>query len=133
VFAKASLALPRRLILVSGSVTAGVRVITATPTRFVGVRDYRRSTICPPGGGDADMGRFKRVIDILDEAIGGPDTSFAAHGPFWRGVTRDDFVKLDVMHRDLLVVGDGAASNVIKALRGQARYGARLHGARGGP
>jgi photosystem II stability/assembly factor-like uncharacterized protein len=72
------------------------------------------------------MGRFKRVVDILDEAIGGPDASFAAHGPFWRGVTRDEFVKLDVMHRDLLVVGDGAASNLIKALRGQAPFGEDL-------
>ena len=69
------------------------------------------------------MGRFKRVVDILDEAIGGPEASFAAHGPFWREVTRDDFVTLKVENRDLLVVGDGAASNLVKALKGEAPFG----------
>ena len=30
------------------------------------------------------MGRFERVTSILDEAVGGPEASFANHGPFWR-------------------------------------------------
>jgi hypothetical protein len=30
------------------------------------------------------MNRFERVIQILDNAIGGPDASIGAHGAFWR-------------------------------------------------
>jgi hypothetical protein len=40
----------------------------------------------------ANVNRFERVIQILDEAIGGPDVGIAAHGAFWRGLTRDQFV-----------------------------------------
>lgn len=72
------------------------------------------------------MGRFTRVATILDEAVGGPDASFASHGPFWRGLTRDEFIKLKVINRDLLVVGDGPASNLVKALKGEALFGEDL-------
>mgnify|MGYP001228323034 CR=1 FL=1 len=40
---------------------------------------------------------FRRVCDILDEAIGGPGVSIAVHGAFWRGVTRDEFVAKTVL------------------------------------
>jgi hypothetical protein len=36
--------------------------------------------------------RFQRVREILDEAVGGPGGSIGAHGTFWRGLTRDQFV-----------------------------------------
>ena len=68
------------------------------------------------------MGRFERVTSILDEAVGGPEASFANHGPFWREKTRDQFVALRVRGKVLLVVGDGAGSNLVKALRGQEPF-----------
>ncbi|MHC9297122.1 YCF48-related protein [Mycobacterium sp. LTG2003] len=73
------------------------------------------------------MNRFQRVIDILDESIGGPDAGFAGHGPFWRGLTRDDFVAFKVFGvHSLLVVGDGAASNLVRSLRGEFPFGEDL-------
>ena len=64
------------------------------------------------------MTRYQRVIQILDTAIGGPQANIGAHGPFWRGLTRDQFVVKNVFGRDLLVLRDGAGSNLIKALNG---------------
>jgi hypothetical protein len=31
------------------------------------------------------MDRYKRVIEILDNAIGGPNLNIGIHGAFWRG------------------------------------------------
>lgn len=72
------------------------------------------------------MTGFQRVIDILDRSIGGPDVGIAAHGAFWRGLTRDQFVTHKVFNRELLVVGRGADSNLVKSLRGEAPFGADL-------
>jgi hypothetical protein len=58
------------------------------------------------------MNRFERVVQILDEAIGGPGTSIRAHGTFWRGLTRDQFVALEVFDRSLIVIGRGGDSNL---------------------
>ncbi len=72
------------------------------------------------------MDRLQRVIDILDAAIGGPDVNIAMHRAFWRGLSRDQFVAKKVLGLDLLVVGDGRASNLVKALRGEPPFGADL-------
>jgi photosystem II stability/assembly factor-like uncharacterized protein len=72
------------------------------------------------------MTRFERVIQILDEAIGGPGVNIAVHGAFWRGITRDVFVAKKVQGLDLLVLGDGAGSNIVKALKGQSPFGQDL-------
>jgi hypothetical protein len=72
------------------------------------------------------MTRFERVIQILDDAIGGPGVNIAVHGAFWRGVTRDQFVVKQVQGLDLLVVGNGIASNLVKALKGESPFGADL-------
>jgi photosystem II stability/assembly factor-like uncharacterized protein len=73
------------------------------------------------------MNRFERVIEILDESVGGPEASFAAHGPFWRGMTRDEFVAFKVFNtHQLLVVGDGAGSNLVRSLKGEAPFGEDL-------
>jgi hypothetical protein len=72
------------------------------------------------------VGRFQRVLEILDEAIGGPDADIGVHGPFWRGLTREQFVTKQVRQRSLLTVGDGAGSNLVRALRGEAPFGADL-------
>lgn len=72
------------------------------------------------------MNRFERVIQILDDAIGGPDATIGAHGAFWRGLTRDAFVATNVFGLDLIVVGQGASSNLVKALKGESPFGADL-------
>jgi photosystem II stability/assembly factor-like uncharacterized protein len=70
------------------------------------------------------MTRYERVQQILDESIGGPDTRIGVHGAFWRGKTRDVFVAMQVSNRQLLIVGDGAGSNLVKALKGEVPFGA---------
>jgi hypothetical protein len=80
-------------------------------------------TTTPQG---VSMNRFERVIQILDNAIGGPDASIGAHGTFWRGLTRDEFVVTKVFERDLVVVGQGASSNLVRALKGEAPFGSDL-------
>ena len=62
------------------------------------------------------MTRFDHVKEILDAAVGGKNIH--AHGPFWRGLSRDAFVAKVVFGEQLLVVGDAANSNLSKALRG---------------
>jgi hypothetical protein len=78
----------------------------------------------PPDNGSAVMGRYQEVIDILDASVGG-SASFVGgpHGAFWRNQTRDQFVLLMVLGQKLLVLGDGAGSNLVKALLGQAPFG----------
>jgi photosystem II stability/assembly factor-like uncharacterized protein len=72
------------------------------------------------------MGRFQQVREILDAAIGGPDVEIGVHKAFWRGLTREQFVTKKVVGRPLLVVGDGAASNLVRSLKGEAPFGADL-------
>ncbi len=69
----------------------------------------------------ATTGRFSHVLEILDAAVGGG--TFGAHGPFWRGKTRDQLVQQNVFGKQLLVVGNGRDSNLVHALRGQAPFG----------
>ncbi|QDV81758.1 ferritin-like domain-containing protein [Stieleria magnilauensis] len=70
--------------------------------------------------------RFDRVIEILDESIGGPGETIGVHGAFWRNKTRDEFVGLSVRGLELIDLNNGAGSNLIKALRGEAPFGADL-------
>jgi photosystem II stability/assembly factor-like uncharacterized protein len=72
------------------------------------------------------MTRFERVVQILDTAIGGPGVNIGVHGAFWRGITRDVFVAKKVQGLDLLVLGNGAGSNLVKALKGQSPFGQDL-------
>ena len=72
------------------------------------------------------MNQYERVIRILDDSIGAPDVGIAAHGAFWRGLKRDEFIAIKVFNYDLVVVGDGASSNLVKALKGQAPFGKNL-------
>jgi photosystem II stability/assembly factor-like uncharacterized protein len=72
------------------------------------------------------MTRFERVIQILDTAVNGPTAPVGFHGAFWRGITRDQFVAKKIFGLDLLAVGNGAGSNLIKALKGQSPFGADL-------
>lgn len=72
------------------------------------------------------MGRYQKIIDILDKAVGGSAASVGAHGPFWRGKTLEQFVAAVVFGQKLLSPGDGKGSNLIKALRGEAPFGADI-------
>ena len=69
---------------------------------------------------------FKQVIDILDASVGGPSAPVGAHGAFWRGLTRDQFVQKRVFGRALVALGDSAASNLAKALKGEAPFGSDI-------
>lgn len=72
------------------------------------------------------MTRYEHIIEILDNSIGGPAVEIGVHRAFWRGLTRDQFVVKRVRALDLVVVGDGANSNLVKALKGEAPFGADL-------
>ncbi|MEB3030101.1 hypothetical protein [[Mycobacterium] nativiensis] len=69
---------------------------------------------------------FHDVVKILDESVGGPDADVASHGPFWRDVTRDQFVAMKVGGRMLVALGDGARSNLVLSLKGEAPFGSDL-------
>jgi hypothetical protein len=100
-----------------------------TPLRQMD-EEARRVAGNPPSGSGTStrhpqgvsMNRFERVIQILDDAIGGPDASIGVHGAFWR-VPRDEFVAKKVFGLDLVVVGQGASSNLVKALKGETPFG----------
>jgi hypothetical protein len=70
--------------------------------------------------------KFDDVVAILDKSVGGPDADVASHGPFWRGVTRDRFVDMKVGGRRLVSLGDGANSNLVLSLKGEAPFGSDL-------
>lgn len=70
--------------------------------------------------------KFDDITAILDKAVGGPDADVASHGPFWRGVTRDRFVEMKVGGRKLVTPGDGAHSNLVLSLKGEAPFGSDL-------
>ena len=73
------------------------------------------------------MNRFERVVQILDNAIGGPDNGIGGpHGAFWQGLTRDQFVAMTVVGAQLLTVGQGKASNLVRSLKGEAPFGLDL-------
>lgn len=70
--------------------------------------------------------RYQEVIDILDSAIGGSTASIGAHGPFWRGKTKGQFVDAMVFGQALLIKGNGKGSNLVKALRGETPFGSDI-------
>lgn len=69
------------------------------------------------------MSSFRRVVEILDTAVGGEQGSAGPHGAFWRGIDRDEFVALQIFGLSLIELGDGASSNLVKALRGETPFG----------
>ncbi len=68
------------------------------------------------------MTRYERVIAILDASIGGPQEEIGVHGAFWRGLTRDDFVAKRVRGLNIIILDDGAGSNLVKALKGEIAF-----------
>jgi hypothetical protein len=70
------------------------------------------------------MNRFLQVQQILDTAVGGPTAIVGGpHRAFWRNKTRDQFVAVQILGLPIVTLGDGAGSNMVKALRGQAPFG----------
>ncbi|MEI8368261.1 MAG: hypothetical protein WCJ31_07485 [Planctomycetia bacterium] len=73
------------------------------------------------------MRKFERVKQYLEDAVN--NTTIGRHGNFWRPLNLDQFktfavnVPPRVVNWPLLVVGDGANSNLIKALQGVAPFG----------
>jgi hypothetical protein len=68
---------------------------------------------------------FSKVVHLLESAVRG--FTVGAHHNFWRGVTRDEFVSMNVFEQPLLARRedgsyDAAASNLIKALRGEPPF-----------
>jgi photosystem II stability/assembly factor-like uncharacterized protein len=72
------------------------------------------------------MNRFERVQQILDDAVGGPAAPVGFHGAFWRGVTRNQFIAKKIIGLELIQLGAGASSNLVRALKGEAPFGADL-------
>jgi hypothetical protein len=62
------------------------------------------------------MSRFRDVQQILDRVLGG--RPLANHGMFWRGVTRDQFIALQVFGLRMVVPGEPGRSGVMSALKG---------------
>jgi hypothetical protein len=67
------------------------------------------------------MPPFAQVQQLLDTAIGGGQ--IGAHHAFWRGITRDEFVGKKVFGKIVVVPGDAAGSNLVKALSAIAPFG----------
>lgn len=70
------------------------------------------------------MKRFDRVKEILDASVGGAD--IGAHGAFWQDLTLARFIAEQVFGLDLMVVGNGAGSNLVLALKGTTPFGADI-------
>ena len=64
---------------------------------------------------------FAEVQQLLDAAIGGGE--IGAHHAFWRGITRDQFVAKKVFGKIVVVPGDAAGSNLVKALSAIVPFG----------
>ncbi|MBV8857807.1 MAG: hypothetical protein JOZ02_12810 [Acidobacteria bacterium] len=69
--------------------------------------------------------RFADIQRILDEAVNNED--IGVHGPFWRGVTRDQFVATEIfgcpiIHSENGLL-NGPQSPLVKILRGPIECG----------
>ncbi len=76
------------------------------------------------------MAGYTRIKQILDDAVEG--SNFGAHGPFWRGLTRDQFVAHSVFGYKVIVARpdgtfDPDESNLVKALEGRSPFGDDLN------
>jgi hypothetical protein len=75
---------------------------------------------------------YADIKSLLDKSIGGPGENIGAHGPFWRTRTRDQFIVF-TYKGEVLIASDGSggfdadASNLVKALKGQAPFGDDLN------
>lgn len=68
------------------------------------------------------MSRFQKIKNILDRLVEG--SNIGAHGAFWRGTTRDEFISMIVFGYPLVSLNEPESSNLLKALSGTAPFGA---------
>ncbi|MGH8906689.1 MAG: ferritin-like domain-containing protein [Egibacteraceae bacterium] len=114
------------LRLISETDAATQRLRAYLPPEFPFDQTQQTRDALTGGGVTQPTNRFERVIQILDNAIGGPNANIGPpHGAFWR-VTRDQFVAARPVGVDLLIIGNGADSNLVKALKGEAPFGSDL-------
>jgi hypothetical protein len=64
------------------------------------------------------MTRYRHVIEVLDNAVKGPSSAMPLRHAFWRWLTREQFIAKKRSGVRLVTVGDGAASPLIRALKG---------------
>ena len=73
------------------------------------------------------MTTYPDIVGLLDASVG--DANIGAHGPFWRQLSRDQFVAYQVFNRIPLLATDAAGrydpdeSNLVKALEGRDPFG----------
>lgn len=72
------------------------------------------------------MTRFTEVKNILETSVN--ETNIRAHGNFWRGMTRDQFIEFSYRSQPLLTkkpdgTFDENESNLVKALEGRLPFG----------
>jgi photosystem II stability/assembly factor-like uncharacterized protein len=67
-----------------------------------------------------------QVVQILNAAVGGASSPVGFHGAFWRNITRDQLVAKTIFGLALITLGNGAGSNLVKALKGETPFGADL-------
>ena len=72
---------------------------------------------------DDQMTGFRDIQNTLDRVLG---DGVPNHGPFWRSVTRDEFIEMSVYGLPIIVDGDPEASNLVRALRGLPPFGSDL-------
>lgn len=66
---------------------------------------------------------FVDVVRYLDDSVGGANESVGAHDAFWRNTSRDEFVALTIFGVDLVTLGDGSGSGLVKSLKGEEPFG----------
>src|SRR3954452_5558289 len=70
------------------------------------------------------MNQFQQVKKILDNSVGGANAVVGGpHGAFWRNQSRDQFVAFKVLGLPIVALGNGGASNIVKAMRGETPFG----------
>lgn len=115
---------------VSAPLTPGPRSRRiATRATIRNLAASRAETTAAPAAAVVSVPGYARIRQILDEAVNGEN--FGAHGPFWRSLTRDQFVAKSIFGRALLQQNpdgtfDPQESNLVKALEGRAPFGKDL-------
>jgi Ferritin-like len=79
---------------------------------------------------EAQIPGYGRIKQILDDIV--QNTTIGGHGPFWRTLSRDEFVAKSIFGRKLIAANadgtfDPDESNLVKALEGRPPFGADLN------